>query len=63
MSPKDVIKLAQEKGCRVLDLRFTDFPGMWQHTSYPITELTEDCFEEGFGFVLPGDEKAEGKDA
>ena len=50
MSPKDVIKLAQEKGCRVLDLRFTDFPGMWQHTSYPITELTEDCFEEGFGF-------------
>ncbi len=50
MSPKDVIALAKEKGCKILDLRFMDFPGMWQNTSYPISELTEDCFEDGFGF-------------
>lgn len=50
MTPKEVIQLAKEKGCKILDLRFCDFPGTWQHTSYPISELTEDCFEEGFGF-------------
>ncbi|OGL45194.1 MAG: type I glutamate--ammonia ligase, partial [Candidatus Schekmanbacteria bacterium RBG_16_38_10] len=34
----------------MLDLRFMDFPGMWQHFSVPIDELNEDSFEEGFGF-------------
>jgi len=47
---KDVIAMAKEKGAKILDLRFMDFPGMWQNTSYPISELTEECFEEGFGF-------------
>ena len=50
MTPKEVIALAKEKGAQILDLRFLDFPGMWQHTSYPISELTEDAFNEGFGF-------------
>ena len=50
MTPKEVLAMAQAKGAKVLDLRFMDFPGMWQHTSYPISELTEECFEEGFGF-------------
>ena len=50
MTPKDVIKLSKEKGCKVLDLRFMDFPGMWQNTSYPIGELSEESFDEGFGF-------------
>ena len=50
MTPTEVIAMAREKGCRIFDLRFMDFPGMWQHTSYPISELTEDAFEEGFGF-------------
>ena len=35
---------------RMLDLRFADLPGLWQHVSYPIGMLTEDSFEEGFGF-------------
>ncbi len=50
MTPKEVIALAKEQGCKILDLRFMDFPGMWQNTSYPISELTEDVFEDGFGF-------------
>lgn len=50
MTPKEVIALAKEKGAKIMDLRFMDFPGMWQHTSYPISELTEDVFEDGFGF-------------
>ncbi|MCC5829204.1 MAG: type I glutamate--ammonia ligase [Phycisphaeraceae bacterium] len=50
MTPKEVIALAKENGAKILDLRFMDFPGMWQHTSYPISMLDEDCFEDGFGF-------------
>ncbi|MEX2545276.1 MAG: glutamine synthetase beta-grasp domain-containing protein, partial [Phycisphaeraceae bacterium] len=50
MTPSDVIQLAKERGCKMLDLRFMDFPGKWQHTSYPIGELTEESVAEGFGF-------------
>jgi glutamine synthetase len=50
MTPKDVVELAKEKGAKMLDLRFMDFPGLWQHFSVPISELSESCFEDGFGF-------------
>ncbi len=50
MTPKEVVALAKEHDCKILDLRFMDFPGMWQNTSYPISELTEACFSDGFGF-------------
>jgi len=50
VTPKEVIAFAKEKGCTVLDLRFMDFPGTWQHTSFPISELDEECFTEGKGF-------------
>src|SRR5690349_9031640 len=33
----------------MLDLRFTDLPGTWHHVSYPIAQLTNAAFEEGFG--------------
>ena len=49
MSPKDVLAFAQRQGARQLDLRFTDIPGLQHHVSYPITQFTEDRFEEGFG--------------
>ncbi|MFQ5652467.1 MAG: type I glutamate--ammonia ligase [bacterium] len=46
----DVKKLAEESNARILDLKFMDFPGLWQHFSTPISRLTEDLFTEGFGF-------------
>ena len=49
MTPKEVIAFAKEKGARQVDLRFTDLPGLSQHISYPISQLDEDSFEEGFG--------------
>ena len=49
-SISDVIKLAKDKDAKILDLKFMDFPGLWQHFSTPISQLTEDLFEEGFGF-------------
>jgi glutamine synthetase len=49
MSPKEVLEFAKQKEAREFDLRFTDLPGLSQHVSYPIGQLEEDSFEEGFG--------------
>jgi glutamine synthetase len=50
MTPTEVIEYAKNKGARILDLRFMDFPGLWQHLSVPIGELTEELFTDGHGF-------------
>ncbi len=50
MTPKDVLKLAKEKGAKIVDLRFIDLPGLWQHFSIPVSELSEGIFEDGLGF-------------
>ncbi len=50
MTPKEVLDMAKENGAQVVDLRFMDFPGLWQHFSVPIRELEESSFEDGFGF-------------
>jgi len=49
MTPKEVLEYAKKEGVKQLDLRFTDLPGLWQHVSYPINQLSTDSFEEGFG--------------
>jgi glutamine synthetase len=48
-TPKDVLDYAKKQEAKQLDLRFTDLPGLQQHLSYPLSELTESSFEEGFG--------------
>jgi glutamine synthetase len=50
MSPKEVLDFANEHQAKQVDLRFTDLPGISHHVSYPISELSEESFEEGFGF-------------
>ncbi len=50
MSPKDVMDYAKKHGARMVDLRFLDFPGIWQHFSIPFAEFDEDAFDDGFGF-------------
>jgi glutamine synthetase len=50
MTPSDVLKMAKEEGVKIVDIRFMDFPGVWQHFSVPISELDEGSFEDGFGF-------------
>src|SRR5881275_665317 len=49
-SPADVIRRAKEAGVQVVDVRFTDLPGTWQHFSIPLKELEEDTFKDGLGF-------------
>ncbi|MGD2186476.1 MAG: type I glutamate--ammonia ligase [Desulfobacterales bacterium] len=50
MTPKEVLDMAKENGALVVDLRFMDFPGLWQHFTVPIGELEETSFGDGFGF-------------
>lgn len=50
MTPKQVLEMGKKEGAKVLDLRFLDFPGVWQHFTFPISELDESRFEDGFGF-------------
>jgi glutamine synthetase len=50
MTPTEVLKFAADRGAKILDLRFMDFPGLWQHLSVPISELSESLFTDGHGF-------------
>ncbi|MGH9672028.1 MAG: type I glutamate--ammonia ligase [Bryobacteraceae bacterium] len=50
MTAKELIDFAKKNEAKELDLRFTDLPGVQQHVSYPIAELTEEALEEGYGF-------------
>lgn len=50
MTPTQVLEFAKENGALMVDYKFLDFIGTWQHVSVPITEFDEDRFEEGQGF-------------
>jgi glutamine synthetase len=49
-APKDVLAFAREQGVKIVDFKFVDLPGTWQHFSAAIEELNEDLFAEGIGF-------------
>ena len=50
MNAKTVLKYASDEGAKFVSVRFTDLPGSWQHLTFPIGELGEGTFEDGFGF-------------
>jgi glutamine synthetase len=47
---EEVLELIKREGVKMIDLRFMDFPGLWQHFTVPVGEIDEDTFEEGLGF-------------
>src|SRR5436309_2861348 len=50
VEPADVLALAQEHNVRMVDFKFTDIPGTWQHLGLSINSLDEEAFTEGLGF-------------
>ena len=50
MRPKEVLGLAKDRNAVMVDLKFMDFVGTWQHFTVPLHELKEESFEEGLGF-------------
>src|SRR5262245_66619973 len=49
-TPKSVLELAKSNDAKMVDIKFVDTFGTWQHFSVPTAELTTEVFEEGFGF-------------
>ena len=49
-TPDDVIKAIKDHGVEMVDLRFTDLPGMWQHTSFPAGAIDAEAVDQGLGF-------------
>src|ERR1700749_2502227 len=49
-TPKSVIDKAKKQGAKMVDVKFVDTFGTWQHFTVPVGELTEEVFAEGFGF-------------
>jgi glutamine synthetase len=49
-TPNDVRQLAKEAGVQIVDLKFVDLPGVWQHFSIPVRDLADDLFSDGIGF-------------
>ena len=47
---QNVMDFIKKNGIQFVDLKFMDFPGQWQHCTYPISEFSIDSFENGFGF-------------
>ncbi len=50
MTPREVLDFAKKNKVEMVDLRFTDLVGAWQHVSIPTSELHLDLFKEGSGF-------------
>jgi glutamine synthetase len=49
-TPADVLEFARAHGVRMVDFKFTDLPGTWQHLGLSVNALDEDSFTEGLGF-------------
>ena len=49
-SPADVLAMAEQLGVKMVDVKFTDVPGTWQHMTLSISGLDEDAFGDGLGF-------------
>jgi glutamine synthetase len=49
MNPKEVLDYAKKHNAKQLDMRFTDIPSLQHHVSYPISQLEDSSFEDGYG--------------
>ena len=50
MPVKDALEMAKKNKTEIVDLKFIDLPGLWQHFSIPASQLSAGVFEDGLGF-------------
>jgi glutamine synthetase len=50
MSPKEFFEFAKRNNAEMVDLKFTDLLGTWQHCTFPIDTWDEGTFKDGVGF-------------
>jgi glutamine synthetase len=49
MNVREVLEFAKKHRVQMIDLKFVDLPGVWQHMTIPVSELTEGLFKDGSG--------------
>jgi glutamine synthetase len=49
-TPQDVLKIVQDNNIKIVDLKFIDTPGIWQHCSFYYNQIDESSFVEGVPF-------------
>jgi glutamine synthetase len=50
MTPKHFFEFAQKNNAEMVDLKFTDLLGTWQHCTFPLETWDESTFVDGVGF-------------
>jgi glutamine synthetase len=50
MTPKEFFEYCKKNNSDMVDLKFVDLLGTWQHCSFPVDVLDEDTFVNGLGF-------------
>ncbi|MGH9476545.1 MAG: type I glutamate--ammonia ligase [Terriglobales bacterium] len=48
-TPKEILEFCKKSEVKMVDVRFTDLPGLWHHITFPVAQLSEASFEDGFG--------------
>jgi glutamine synthetase len=49
-TPQDILKLIKDNNIQIIDLKFVDMPGIWQHCSFYFDQIDENSFSEGVFF-------------
>ena len=49
-SPQDVLSQIKDEGIELIDLKFTDIHGKWQHLTLTSDMIEEESFTEGLAF-------------
>ena len=50
MTPREALDFAKKHKVEMVDLKFVDLVGTWQHFSIPVSEFNLDLFKDGSGF-------------
>jgi glutamine synthetase len=50
MNPAEALKFAEKNGAKMVDFKFVDLLGIWQHTTMPIAKLNVEVFKDGYFF-------------
>jgi glutamine synthetase len=49
-TPQEVLKMIQDNNIKIIDLKFIDMPGIWQHCSFYYDQIDESSFVDGVAF-------------
>ncbi|MFM6587345.1 MAG: type I glutamate--ammonia ligase, partial [Microcystis panniformis] len=49
-TPQEVLKMIQDNNIKIIDLKFIDMPGIWQHCSFYYDQIDESSFSDGVAF-------------